>query len=200
MAAAKKFAVLRYLVENAGRLIAKDEISTASWPIDCNRRPAVQRISEIRQALHDDGERLIKTLPRRGHSFDAAITRSDKAGAGASAAQETSGVAAGDGVVNPARAAIMPAEEEFAHRPSIGHAVVNVSGDPAYDYLADALTENLITDLSRIRDSMIITPNSAFSQKRSRSRGTSRPEPGVRYLFRAACRSGETNSRQRPVG
>jgi TolB-like protein len=43
--------------------------------------------------------------------------------------------------------------------------LVNLTGDAEYEYVADALTENLITDLSRIRDSMVITPNSVFGYK-----------------------------------
>lgn len=194
----KSFAVLRYLVENAGRLIAKDEIFTALWPDSIVTDDSlVQCISEIRQVLHDDGQRLIKTLPRRGYLFDAAITRSDKEGAAASAAQQTSGAAAGDGVANPDHATVMPTEEEFAHRLSIAvMPLVNVSGDPAYDYLADALTENLITDLSRIRDSMIITPNSVFSYKGKRvSVEQVARELGVRYLFTGSLQGSATRIR-----
>ena len=192
----KSFAVLRYLVENAGRLIAKDEIFTALWPnAIVTDDSLVQCISEIRQVLHDDGQRLIKTLPRRGYLFDAAITRSE--GAAASAAQQTSSAAAGDGVANSDRATIMPAEEEFAHRLSIAvMPLVNVSGDPAYDHLADALTENLITDLSRIRDSMIITPNSVFSYKDKHvSVEQVARELGVRYLFTGSLQGSATRIR-----
>jgi TolB-like protein/cytochrome c-type biogenesis protein CcmH/NrfG len=192
----KSFAVLRYLVENAGRLIAKDEIFTALWPnAIVTDDSLVQCISEIRQVLHDDGQRLIKTLPRRGYLFDAAITRSE--GAAASAAQQTSSAAAGDGVANSDRATIMPTEEEFAHRLSIAvMPLVNVSGDPAYDHLADALTENLITDLSRIRDSMIITPNSVFSYKDKHvSVEQVARELGVRYLFTGSLQCSATRIR-----
>ena len=92
----KSFAVLRYLVENAGRLISKDEIFTALWPNSIVTDDLlVQCISEIRQALHDDQQRLIKTVPRRGYLFDAAITRSDAAGVTVSAARQTSSAAAG---------------------------------------------------------------------------------------------------------
>ena len=192
----KSFAVLRYLVENAGRLIAKDEIFTALWPnAIVTDDSLVQCISEIRQVLHDDGQRLIKTLPRRGYLFDAAITRSE--GAAASAAQQTSSAAAGDGVANSDRATTMPTEEEFVHRLSIAvMPLVNVSGDPAYDHLADALTENLITDLSRIRDSMIITPNSVFSYKDKHvSVEQVARELGVRYLFTGSLQDSATRIR-----
>ena len=41
----------------------------------------------------------------------------------------------------------------------------NLSGDPAQDYLADALTDELTTALARIRDSFVIARNTAFTFK-----------------------------------
>jgi adenylate cyclase len=41
----------------------------------------------------------------------------------------------------------------------------NLSGDPAQDYLADALTDELTTALSRIHDSFVIARNTAFTYK-----------------------------------
>jgi adenylate cyclase len=42
---------------------------------------------------------------------------------------------------------------------------VNLSGDPAQDYLADAITEALTTSLSRIRHSFVIARSTAFTYK-----------------------------------
>jgi adenylate cyclase len=41
----------------------------------------------------------------------------------------------------------------------------NLSGDPAQDYFADGVTENLTTQLSRISDSLVIARNTAFAYK-----------------------------------
>jgi adenylate cyclase len=41
----------------------------------------------------------------------------------------------------------------------------NLSGDPGQDYLADALTDELITSLARIRDSFVIARNTAMAFK-----------------------------------
>jgi TolB-like protein/Flp pilus assembly protein TadD len=182
----KSFAVLRYLVENAGRLISKDEIFTALWPSSIVTDDSlVQCISEIRQALQDDQQKLIKTVPRRGYLFDAAITRSDVAGMTVSATQQISSAAAEDAIADLDRKTIMLRKEEFANRLSIAVIpLINVSGDPAFDRLADGLTENLITDLSSIRDSMVVTPNSVFryNDKRVGAAQIAR-ELGVQYLF-----------------
>ena len=41
----------------------------------------------------------------------------------------------------------------------------NLSGDPAQDYLVDALTDELTTAIARIRDSFVIARNTAFTFK-----------------------------------
>jgi len=41
----------------------------------------------------------------------------------------------------------------------------NLSGDPSQDYFADGVTENLTTELSHIRDSLVIARNTAFTYR-----------------------------------
>ena len=60
----------------------------------------------------------------------------------------------------------------------------NLSGDPAQDYFADGITENLTTDLSRIRDSFVIARNTAFTYKgRNVDAKEIGKELGVRYVL-----------------
>ena len=71
----KPFAVLQYLVENSGRLVSKDELFTAVWPnLTVTDDALVQSIGELRRALGDDGQRLIRTIPRRGYRFESAVS------------------------------------------------------------------------------------------------------------------------------
>ena len=71
----KTFAVLRYLVENSGRLVSKDELFAAVWPnLAITDDALVQSIGELRRAFGDDGPRLIKTVPRRGYRFESAVS------------------------------------------------------------------------------------------------------------------------------
>src|SRR3954471_23237034 len=64
----KSFEVLRRLVENAGRLVTKDELIKAVWPNVIVTDESVTRcVSEVRLALLDDEQRIIKTVPRRGY-------------------------------------------------------------------------------------------------------------------------------------
>jgi TolB-like protein/DNA-binding winged helix-turn-helix (wHTH) protein len=71
----KTFAVLRYLLENSGRLVSKDELFNSVWPkLAVTDDALVQSIGELRRALRDEGSRLITTVPRRGYRFEANVT------------------------------------------------------------------------------------------------------------------------------
>src|SRR4051812_48961811 len=64
----KSFEVLRHLLENAGRLVSKEELVSAVWPrVSVNDDSLARCISEVRLAIGDRGQRIIKTLPRRGY-------------------------------------------------------------------------------------------------------------------------------------
>ena len=60
----------------------------------------------------------------------------------------------------------------------------NLSSDPSQDYFADGITENLTTDLSRVRNSFVIARNTAFTfkGKNSDAKEVGR-QLGVRYVL-----------------
>ena len=63
----RSFDVLAYLAGAASRAVGKDELLQAVWPGVIVTEDSLTRcISDIRQALGDEGQRVIKTLPRRG--------------------------------------------------------------------------------------------------------------------------------------
>jgi DNA-binding winged helix-turn-helix (wHTH) protein/tetratricopeptide (TPR) repeat protein len=74
----KPFAVLRYLVENPGRLVKREELRKAVWP-DTHVSETLLRvhIRELRVALGDDADapRIIETIPGRGYRFLASMSR-----------------------------------------------------------------------------------------------------------------------------
>jgi TolB-like protein/DNA-binding winged helix-turn-helix (wHTH) protein/cytochrome c-type biogenesis protein CcmH/NrfG len=71
----KTFAVLQYLIENAARLVSKDELFAAVWPnLAVTDDALVQSIGELRRALGNDGQRLIRTIPRRGYRLESAVS------------------------------------------------------------------------------------------------------------------------------
>lgn len=94
--APKAFAVLRYLVENAGRLVSQDEILDKLWN-GVYVQPEVLRkyILEIRRVLEDPPKepRFIETFPKRGYQFIAPV--SDGASAERQASAEAPGKLAG---------------------------------------------------------------------------------------------------------
>ena len=60
----------------------------------------------------------------------------------------------------------------------------NLSGDPAQDYFADGITENLTTELSRIHGSFVIARNTAFTFKgKNFDAKEIGKELGVRYVL-----------------
>ena len=60
----------------------------------------------------------------------------------------------------------------------------NLSGDPTQDYFADGITENLTTDLSRVRNSFVIARNTAFTFKgKSIDAKQIGRQLGVRYVL-----------------
>src|SRR4051812_31139970 len=71
----KTFEFLRYLVSNPGRLVSKDELLTAVWPnVLVSEDSLVQCVTELRRALQDHDQHLIKTVQRRGYRFEAAVS------------------------------------------------------------------------------------------------------------------------------
>ena len=72
----------------------------------------------------------------------------------------------------------------------------NLSGDPAQDYFADGVTENLTTELSRIRDSFVIARNTAFTFKgRNVDAKEIGKELGVRYVLEGSVQRDQTRVR-----
>jgi|GEM_PF-6403973 len=75
----KVFDTLRVLVENAGRLLTKDELLHAVWPAtvveENNLNP---NVSVLRKALGQQatGQAYIETVPRVGYRFAARVERS----------------------------------------------------------------------------------------------------------------------------
>ena len=68
----KAFALLRLLVENAGRLLDRDAIMAAVWPdVFVTDDSIAQCVGSIRRALGDEAQRMLRTVPKRGSLFAA---------------------------------------------------------------------------------------------------------------------------------
>jgi adenylate cyclase len=181
----KSFEVLCYLVENAGRLVTKDELIRTVWPdVTVTDESLTQCVSEVRQALGDGAQNVIRTVPRRGYRFAAPVAQVAGDGAAPSmsaATAERTRAGRGEGE-RPA--------PPLPDRPSIAVLpFVNLSGDPQQEYFSDGITDDIITELSRFSDLLVIARNSTFQYKGKaidiRQIGR---DLGVRYILEGSIR------------
>jgi Tol biopolymer transport system component/DNA-binding winged helix-turn-helix (wHTH) protein len=120
----KSFDSLRYLIENRGRVVSKDELVHAVWPDSfVTDDSLVQCVRDIRRALEDNGQDYVKTVPRRGYIFDAEV-RVNENGRGATGSieieEEIVGSEAGDqrqGVAPSGIPAVQSAPQTRRSRP-----------------------------------------------------------------------------------
>src|SRR5262249_15410769 len=71
----KSFQVLRYLVERHGRLVTREELMQAVWgEVAVTEESLTKCIADIRKALADDSQEIIRTVTRRGFLFQAAVS------------------------------------------------------------------------------------------------------------------------------
>ena len=85
---------------------------------------------------------------------------------------------------------------EAAHLSIVVLPFTNLSGDPVQDYFADGVTENLTTDLSRIRGSFVIARNTAFTFKgKGLDAKEIGKELGVRYVLEGSVQRDQSRVR-----
>ena len=71
----KTFEVLAYLVKHHGRLVTRNAIIEAVWPNTAVTDNSLSHcLLEIRRALGDDSQQLLRTVARRGYVFTAPVT------------------------------------------------------------------------------------------------------------------------------
>ena len=187
---AKSFGLLRYLMENAGRLVGKDELIKAIWPnVTATDDSLAQCISDIRSALTDGEQRIIKTVVGRGYCFavpvlveatgvlptSSAITYRDH---GHTVDRDVAAAAARNGIpASRFSIVVLP----FA----------NLGGDPEQEYFVDGVTESLTTDLSRMSGAFVIARSTAFTYKgKAVDVKQIGRELGVRYLLEGSVQRG----------
>ncbi|WP_205960312.1 winged helix-turn-helix domain-containing protein [Ramlibacter henchirensis] len=168
----KTFALLCYLAEHPGRVIPKKELLAAVWPgVVVNDESLSQCVRELRGALGDDEQVLIRTVARRGYLFDASME------SGATAATDrlrsprpqrhwkvTAGtlllaaVAALAGLAVVTRDDPVPVnvDDRLKERRSV--AVMPFTDAPAAGQgrVADAITAGLVSALAKMPDTLVI--------------------------------------------
>jgi len=180
----KSFALLRHLVTNAGRLVTKDELLSAIWPTVIVTEDSLTRcISEVRAALGDTGQKMIKTVSKRGYVFAEPVKKLDNDRDTQPPAAETpeqSSVGqrrwrtphflAVFGILALAVAIwyVAIGERHAIDPPRLSLIVLpfaNLSADPAQAYLGDVIADELTTALSRLRGVTVIAARTAFTFK-----------------------------------
>jgi len=163
------FDLLVYLVRNRGRVVSKDDLIDGVWGGRIVSDSALTtRLNAARKAVNDSGavQRVIRTVPRRGVRFIGEVSEDSKPAAQVLVAPAATGppIAARLSIV------VLP----FA----------NLSNHPEQRYFADGVTGDLITDLSRIPDMLVISRNTAFTyrDKPADTKQIGR-ELGVRYVL-----------------
>jgi adenylate cyclase len=102
--------------------------------------------NRLELSFTDLGEQSVKNIARPIRAYRILLDSSESA------------------AVEPARPA--PTAGSAAAKPSIAILpFANISGDPEQEFFADGLTEDIITELSRFRDLLVISRNSAFVHK-----------------------------------
>lgn len=165
----KSLELLAFLLRNTGRVISKDELLSSVWNDRIVTEDSLtQCVHDIRRALADDEQNLVRTVPRRGYLFPSEALEGQMHGP---ASLETA--ASGD-----------------AGRPSI--AVLpfnNMSADPSQEFFSDGITEDITTALCKLRGFFVIARNTMFTYKGKpvdvRAAGR---ELGVRYLLEGSVR------------
>ena len=172
------FDLLEYLIRNRARVVSKDDLIDAIWNGRIVSDAALTtRLNAARGAIGDSGEgqRLIKTLPRKGFRFVGVVRE----------AEGVAGEPAGDAPAQRPTAPLpLPDKPSVAVLP-----FTNLSSDPEQDYFADGMAEDIITALSRFRELFVIARHSSFTYK-GRAVDVKRVgrELGVRYVLEGSVR------------
>ena len=74
----KSFGVLQALVDRHGQLVTKDELLELVWGRTVVTEGAItQCLIDVRRAIGDDAQEIIRTVPRRGYIFTLPVTATD---------------------------------------------------------------------------------------------------------------------------
>lgn len=184
------FQVLAMLLEHRGEIVTREQLREGLWPADtfvAFDKGLDTAIHRLRSALGDsaDSPRFVETLPRRGYRFIAPVvqqpvqeaTREPQSTAPSARPSQLRFLASVCALV--LLIVIGLAVSKLRSKFSAAHAprrlsslvvlpLVNMSGDPAQDYFADGMTDELTIDLGRIPGFRVIARTSAVFYKGSR--------------------------------
>jgi adenylate cyclase len=146
----KAFETLCILVERAGRLLTKDELLRQLWPGTIVEENNLNKnISHLRKALGEcpSGLSYIETVPRVGYRFAAQVEQVSAAGPTLIISHDAP-----------------PAAPARPRRKSVAVLYFeNLSGDCEDEYFRDGMTEDVITELEKIRELRLFPRSSVLA-------------------------------------
>ncbi|WP_421980026.1 winged helix-turn-helix domain-containing protein [Roseibium sp.] len=148
------FDLVSYLARNAERTVTKEEIFSRLWGDRFVSDSALSsQIKMARKVLGDDGtaQHTIRTIHGRGFRFVAKLSQPEEKPA-PNGVQVPEAMAYKMATMKPS-VAILP--------------FINLNTEPSEDYLADGITEDITTALSKNRWLTVIARNSTFSFRNS---------------------------------
>lgn len=181
----KTFALLTHLARHPGNVVAKQELLDAVWPgVVVTDDSLTQAISELRSALGDRDQQMIRTVAKRGYRFDATVHAASAQGG---MPHDASGPAAAPADTGARRWAIRGTalvfgtlvvavlglgltqfrggpqriDAELAQRRSIAVVPFTDLSEPKAPHLVYAVDNDLITDIARFGDIRVIARESA---------------------------------------
>jgi TolB-like protein len=169
------FDLLAYLLEHRQRVVSRDELLENLWQGKVVTDAALAaRLKDVRRAIGDSGkqQRVIKTCHGRGYQFIAEVAETP----------------VGDTQIQvDERVAVVSNRQE---KPSVVVLpFINMSGDPEQEYFSDGITEDIITELSRVDVLYVIARHSSFAFKnKSVDHGEIAAKLGVQYIVEGSVR------------
>lgn len=169
----KTFALLLHLADRAGMVVGKQELLDVVWPgVIVTDDSLTQAVSELRGALGDREQALIRTVSKRGYRLDAGVTpapgASDRRGR-ASSRRTWLVVAAGVllmatfvlGFVRPGPAPAKTIGAALAEGRSLVVMPFTDLSEPPAPHVALGVDTDLTTDLGRLADVRVMARGSA---------------------------------------
>lgn len=146
---ARALALLEVLLEAGGGVVTRAELMDAAWPAtSIEESNLTVQIAALRRGLSEasDGAEWIKTVPRVGYRFAGSI-HDDEDGM----EPRPQGDAAGRSVQGLLSIAVLPFR--------------NLGNDPEQVVFSEGLSEDLITDLSKVPGMTVIARHSSFAYR-----------------------------------
>ena len=157
--------VLAVLARNPNRIISKDKLASAVWgDTFVTDDSLVQCIADIRRALGPEGHALLETFPKKGYRLNVRASPAEPARRNRVAAVAAAVLVAalslafwiqGDSAALPSRPAIAVM------------ALKDLSVADERDFISEAISEGIVTELARFREFTVIASNSSFSYRDS---------------------------------